>query len=105
MFDRVIGYFIYHPRRLIELGGIVTTCSLLLCLFGMFGQLATKMPSILFSITKHPVAERTLADLYPALPTWWIPESFFGWTFSVTLLATGLWLTLIGKHLNRVYDL
>lgn len=104
MLSRIIEHFLYHPRQLVKLGGHITSFGCIYSVFGIFGQVAKKIPSALSLVSKQPIAEKSLADIYPTLPTWWIPESVFGWMLAISLVAIGLWLTVIGKHLHRVYE-
>jgi hypothetical protein len=104
MLRRIIEHFLYHPRQLVKLGGHITSLGCIYSVFGFFGQVATKIPGLLSQPSKQPIADKSLADIYPTLPTWWIPESAYGWMLAVSIVAIGLWLTVIGKHLNRVYE-
>lgn len=44
---------------------------------------------------------QTLAEMYPTLWTWWIPETVFGYQVAVFLLVVGLALTQLAKSVLK----
>lgn len=44
---------------------------------------------------------QTLAEMYPTLWTWWIPETVFGYQVAVFLLVVGLALTQLAKSVPK----
>jgi hypothetical protein len=46
---------------------------------------------------------RRLADAYPTVPTWGIPESVAGFVMSIGIAAVGVWIATATKHLNRTF--
>ncbi|OQS40557.1 hypothetical protein B0T39_11060 [Chromobacterium haemolyticum] len=45
-----------------------------------------------------------IAAIFPSIPTWWIPETAFGFGFALLLIVLGVLLALEGKKLKRVMD-
>ncbi len=50
---------------------------------------------------RHDGAYRWIADVFPASPTWWIPETVPGVLAVVVLGAAGLVLAYEGRRLDR----
>jgi hypothetical protein len=43
----------------------------------------------------------SLAEMYPTLPTWWVPETWLGYTFAVVLVVAGFALARLAKQLQK----
>ena len=43
----------------------------------------------------------SISQLYPSLPTWWIPESAISFILLIAAFVLGIRLTLAGKKLDR----
>jgi hypothetical protein len=44
----------------------------------------------------------TLAELYPTLPTWWIPETAFGFGVAASVMILGFGLARAGRFAQRI---
>lgn len=44
----------------------------------------------------------SLAEMYPTLPTWWIPETWLGYTLAVSLMVAGIALARLARRLERL---
>ena len=44
----------------------------------------------------------TLAEAYPGIPTWFIPEGPFGFIIAVVLVACGLYAAYIARKVERL---
>lgn len=44
----------------------------------------------------------TLAELYPTLPTWWIPETAFGFTLAGSVMILGFGLARAGRFAQKI---
>lgn len=101
MIERMIDFFLERPKRLTFLGRILVEVGGSVLVIGAIGHFATSTSSIVYTLAKVPTPERTLADLYPSLPTWWVPESIIGSIPALTLIILGLWLATAGRRLSR----
>lgn len=100
-FENILGWFVVHPERIMTAG---STCSIfggILFFAGLWGRVATAAVNVLSQMAKKPL-DASLAAMYPDLPTWWIPESIAGLLFAAILIAGGIYLTFLGKKLNRL---
>jgi hypothetical protein len=103
MFDRIYGYFLSEPRRLIGLGKNLVLTGAFILVIGAIGNVATGVGSITQGMGKQAVATRGLAELYPSIPTWWVPESIIGCLPAIVLMVIGLSIASFGKRLKNAY--
>lgn len=68
---------------------------------GVLGNVAIGAASIKASASKPSVTANTLANLYPDLPTWWVPETFPGALPYLLLGAAGISMVLYGRDIDR----
>lgn len=101
MLERIEDYFLEQPSRLISLGRFLFILGAGLIVAGLFGRLATTVPSIFSSMGGVQGAAKALADVYPTLPTWWVPESLVGCVPALILIGLGLWLVATGRRFLR----
>lgn len=101
MFDRVLGYFMTEPRRLENLGSALASIGTITILIGLIAHVEITATSALGNLAGQTSAMKSLAELYPSLPTWWIPESIVGGLPAVLLTAAGLWLNATGRQIRR----
>lgn len=99
-------WWIEKPQRLIDLGRGAFTAGAMLLIAGLWGIVATGSISIfaLLVPSAQPQAVKTLADLYPALPTWWIPETAFGFIAVIILAILGFFAAITGKQYKKMLD-
>lgn len=97
-------WWIEKPQRLIDLGRGMFTAGAIFLIAGLWGIMATRSISIfaLLAPSAQSQAVKTLADLYPALPTWWIPESAFGFIIVIILAVLGFFAAIAGKQYKRM---
>jgi hypothetical protein len=95
-----------HPERLVTAGDVAMYSAQALLVAGMFGKVATTAMSSLSVLgTKAAERSKTLAELFPDLPTWWIPESTEAFIAAAALMAAGLWVRYVGRRYQRVFGL
>lgn len=102
MWERLEDYFLTEPERLIGLGRGLVFLGGWLILFGLAGNVVTSAANGIGIIGRHPSAVKTLADIYPSLPTWWVPESIVGALPAMMLTSIGIWFALEGKRIRRL---
>ncbi|MBT2333647.1 hypothetical protein J7E49_06980 [Variovorax paradoxus] len=83
-------------KALFNIGGLAT-------IVGIWGVLALRAIAMPAKLGTVGAIARSLADAYPAFPTWWIPESAAGFGISISMAALGVWLVMATKHLNRAF--
>lgn len=101
MFIRIEEYFLSEPKRLIWLGSTLAYLGGMLIVFALLGNVATSAIGALGSIGGHANAQKVLADIYPSLPTWWIPESIVGAIPAIMMIFAGLILVQSGKRIKH----
>jgi hypothetical protein len=101
MLERLQGYFYSEPGRISGIGKLIFQLGAFLFVAGAIGRVATIATNILPTVSKQLQASKALADIYPAVPLWWVPESWIGLTMSVLLIVSGVCLVSYGKNVDR----
>ena len=101
MFERVLDTFLENPKRLVALGDFLITLGYWLGIAGLVGKVATTAVGAITSMAISSASVGTLADIYPSLPTAWVPESAIGFVLTALILSLGLWLKYTGRQLER----
>lgn len=102
MFDRIVVYFLTEPRRLENLGSTLASIGAAIVLAGLFGHFAVIATSAVGGLSGQLHSMKSLAEIYPSVPTWWIPEGVLSGLPAVFLAATGAWLNEVGKRIRRL---
>ena len=101
MYEMLIEFFIVRPGRLSALGRALFQVSAMILLVGLCGRVAITATSAIRAMAVSVPPDTSLAMLYPALPTWWVPESFLGYFACVLAAVLGLIFVQIGKTVDR----
>ena len=102
LFERLHHYFWSKPKRLIALGSAVRNIAFGWLAVGLYANVGVQAASIVSATAQGASApQATISQLYPSLPTWWIPESPASFILLIASFAIGVWLTLAGKKLDR----
>lgn len=104
MLERIEDYFLTEPERLIQLGSALAFLGGWLILFALGGHVATSAVNAIGNIGGHFGTLKTLADIYPSIPTWWVPESNIGILTAIIITVAGLWINQIGKRIRRYLE-
>jgi len=102
MYEMLIEFFIARPGRLSALGRALFQVSAMILLVGLCGHVAITATSAIRAMAVSVPPDTSLGMLYPSLPTWWVPEGFFGYFACVLASLLGLTLIQIGKAIDRV---
>jgi hypothetical protein len=102
MLDRLYEYFLTKPVRIVEAGKALLWIGFMLLLFGFLGRIATVSADAVLRLARQPAEMKALRDIYPGLPTWWVPESFVGYFIAVVLIIAGIFVAMAGKRLVRL---
>lgn len=100
MLEHLMDYFLTRPKRLVALGQVLTRFGGFLVVLGAIAHAATKSLSVVRGMAGVHQTDPTLADLLPAVPTWWIPESALGFGLVALLLLAGV----VALHTGRMYE-
>lgn len=103
MFERIYEYSLSEPRRLIGLGKNFIRAGGFILVLGAIGHAATVSVSVAQSLGKQMVNPQGLADLYPSIPTWFVPESIVGCVPAVLLMIIGFSIASLGERLKRAH--
>lgn len=101
MFEKIFNAFLDNPKRLVALGDFLVTLGYWLGIAGLVGKVATTAMGAMTSMANSSASVGTLADIYPSLPTAWVPESAIGLVLTALILSLGLWLKHTGKQFER----
>ena len=101
MYEALIDYFLNKPTRLASLGLALFGAFSTLIIVGLYGRLATVGVSMMLGLGISKVADRALADVYPSFPTWFVPETAFGFTFCTVVAVVGVYMNFAGRKLER----
>lgn len=103
MVDRIVSYFLTEPGRLRGFGAHLFQCGAFLGVAGLISNLFTTAIGVTRSLSGQPASPVMIADLFPNLPTWWVPESFAGALITLMLVVVGLSLAHYGKQLDKLF--
>lgn len=101
MFDKMLDAFLENPKRLAALGEFLITLGYWLGIAGLVGKVATTAAGAITGMASNSGNAGTLAEIYPLLPTAWVPESAIGFVLTALILSLGLWLKHTGKQFER----
>lgn len=102
MYEALLNYFLNPPTRLINAGkGLFLTGSGLV-LAGLIFRVGPIAINSVTRLTGRATTEpQMLADMYPTIPTWWVPETGLGYTFAAVLICVGLGVVFVGSKFDR----
>lgn len=92
-----------RPQTVMFWGRLMVNVGGLALIAGLWGQVAVKTTSALSHPRPASPPTHTLAELYPSLPIWWIPESVFGYALAIGGVALGIWLVTATKRARRSF--
>ena len=97
MTDLVLMFLMSRPGRLTQIGRALYKFAAFQVVVGLVAQIVT---SAMRQARLHQGA-RWLSDVWPALPTWWIPETVLGMIAVTSLAAVGLAIAYEGRQVER----
>jgi len=96
----VLRWFFSEPVRIVKTGSVLLRTGAILLFFGS-AAMPVGLALNLASQATRPVSA-TLSQLFPAWPTWWIPESVGGYIFAMLLLGVGVYIKLLGVQFQKL---
>ena len=91
MLDSMLQWLAPTQRRMVQAG-----------LASFFGGTTALLLALLTQLRGDPSV--LLADRYPQLPTWWVPEGPAGYAIATTMVCWGVWAMGSGLRLPREQD-
>lgn len=101
MLDRLAGFFLLHPKRLVVVGEGLCSVASALVMLGACANLYTGAIVAINSLGHQARSQSTLAELLPDLPTWWVPETLVGFVFTIAVAIVGAVIAREGRNLER----
>lgn len=101
MVERIISYFLTEPKHLRGLGAHLFRCGAFLAIAGLIANVYTTAVGATRSLSGQASSPVMIADIFPSLPLWWVPETFGGGFIAVLLILLGLYLSHVGKQIDR----
>lgn len=102
LWEELHRYFWSEPKRLIALGAVLGNVAFLGLVVGLYAKVGIQAVSIVSATVQGSNApQASLSQLYPFVPTWWIPEHPISFILLIAALGLGVWLTLAGKKFDR----
>lgn len=96
--------FMFPPSRLRVLGTLLSKLGFATAILGGFLQVGLKAIASPQSLSRIIPANTRVENIFPGLPTWFIPESAEGFTFWLTVAALGLFCQYLAKEIKRTYS-
>ncbi|MEC4718277.1 hypothetical protein RY831_03895 [Noviherbaspirillum sp. CPCC 100848] len=105
MLNQVDHYFHSKPNRISGAGRTLIRVGGFLFVMGIVGKALAVFLSAFQPLVQQPKATKTLTELYPTLPLWWVPETAFGFIGSGLLVVAGFCLVIYGQRTDRLFKL
>lgn len=102
MLEHLVDYLLTRPKLLMALGQMSIRSGAFLVLLGVIAPAATNSLSVVRGMAGAQQSAQTLANLLPAVPTWWVPESAVGFGLAALLLLAGVVSLRTGRLYERV---
>jgi hypothetical protein len=101
-FDLIPLFLLNPPSRLRALGHALINGAGLLLVMGAIAQVAAAAMSAVMNLAGSASHVTSLAQLYPELPTWWVPEGPLGYVLCAATLGVGIVLTSVAGKFERL---
>jgi hypothetical protein len=103
MLDRLQDYFLEEPRRVTDLGRLVLWVALVPFIAGVaVAAYSGVLASLRTLAPQAPSANVGAQQLFPGLPTFWVPESGAAFVVVIVLAVSGVGLVRYGRQLERL---
>lgn len=99
--ERILTYLVEEPGRVTSIGRVMVRMCCGLLVAAAIGNFATKATNIALSIGAKMEQQKSLADVYPGLPLWWVPESTFAVVATVLGIGVGYIVFLTGRKIDQ----
>lgn len=99
MNELLIDHFFLKPARMRALGHVLFCAAFVQFMAGMWAQLVTAY-SLAGGAHRHPAPG--IDNIYPAIWTWWIPETAIGFALVLSSWLLGAALYVAGGRISRL---
>ena len=103
MFTFITLFLLNPPARLKVLGRALARYSFILLVVGLYLRIGPMVLNTLPAMKGIDKAPATLATMYPAFPTWIVPESTVAFAMLVVIWALGVYLSFLAKKIERIF--
>jgi hypothetical protein len=96
-------FLLNPPSRLAAVGKFLSGSSFALIVVGLYlriGQIAVEATR---NLSGNQAPPATLATLFPAVPTWFIPENLFSFLTLIFIAGFGVYTSLVAKKIERLF--
>jgi len=90
--EQIHDYFLSKPYRIVRWGFAISLAGMALLACGLLARL-------LMIVVPGKAKPKNLDLLLPYFPTWWIPETWFGYFCAVMIILTGLIVYGVGRRM------
>lgn len=103
MFAFIPVFLLNPPARLKVLGQALAHCSFILVIVGLYLRMGPMVMNTLLMSQGLNRVPTTLATMYPAFPTWFVPESTVGFAILIGTWALGVYISFLAKKIERIF--
>lgn len=100
MAEWLFGLMLMNPRAFRAVGRGLLNLGGFLLLFGWQGHRVLALIDRRLGRVGQDAPD-SLAQLYPTLPTWWIPETWIGYSLAVLLIVVGFLTSHTARSLEK----
>jgi hypothetical protein len=97
------GFILRSPRMWRVAGAAAFNIAGLFIVCGLIGRAALTAMAAAGAIGKQS-DPATLAQMYPTLPTWWIPEGPIGYVTAALIAVGGAWIAVAARKAMKSYS-
>lgn len=101
MYEALLNYFLNPPARLVNAGKGLLFTGAGLAFIGLIFRVGPIALGGVSRLTGKATEPLMLAEMYPTIPTWWVPETGWGYTFAAVLICVGFGVQLVGAKFDR----
>ncbi|MDT8992672.1 hypothetical protein RQP54_17505 [Curvibacter sp. APW13] len=103
MFNDFLAFYLSSPARMKFAGRLLCGLSATLIIAGMALRVPVVATEMIQAMTKTQISNGTLASIYPSLPTWFIPETFWAYAVLMGVFGLGVYLYELARDIERIY--
>lgn len=98
---QIEAYFFERPKLIMGIGRMIVLLGYLIIFAGIVGRAGVNLLNIRSPQIGGQIATKTIADILPGLPLWWVPETVAGVVPALALVMIGICIRMHGKNIKR----
>lgn len=102
--ERLADLLFSAPQRWVAGGRAVALGALGLTVLGAFARVMVEGTAAIRALHPGGIPLRSLAELVPTVPTWWVPETPMGFALCAVVFVSGVVAVLHGRHLKSLLE-